>query len=215
MSMRMFSLMIVAGLIAAGVLITLRGLMKLDRDHDMEISAKEWSMLMAGSLITACIWTVMTDGEAAAVKIAWLVIHIYFLSCMLTGSMTCQVYDIFQYPGVVAAGFIVLYKQGSMAVGISLLLFAMLQYVIFMRLYGAADGMAFLVAALAEGSLCYDINIYLFHMIMSYLMLALVQVWRGNVGMKGRLKKPVPFVPYIAVSFWMILVLGERINICI
>lgn len=91
------------------------------------------------------------------------------------------------------------------AIGVSILLFALLQYVLFMRLYGRADGMAFLVSALAEASLGYDMQMYLLHMILSYLLLSLVQGLKRNIGGKGRLKKPVPFLPYITVGLWMVI----------
>ena len=209
--MHMFHWILPAALIAGCIYLNLRGFMKLDKNHGMEFKTKTWILLLAGSLVAAGIWIRMTDGDTVSVKTAWMLIQIYFVLCSLTDILTCQVYDICQYPAVAAAAFLALQGPGQVEMGISILLFVGLQYGIFMRLYGAADGMALLVAALAECSMGYDINIYLFHMIMAYLLMGVLQAFRGNIGIRGRLKRPVPFVPYITVSFWIILIFGEKV----
>ncbi len=193
------------------VYMSLRGLMIVDRQHGMEFSNKAVGVLFFGCLVSACIWCVTTENKDAMIRFSWLLIHIYFLCCSVTDHLTCQVYDIFQYLGIVAAGYLLLRTPENVAVGISVLLFALLQYFIFMKLYGAADGMAFLIAAGAEASLGYDINIYLLHMIAAYLLLSLRQAIRGNIGKKGKLKAAVPFLPDIMVSFWGILICGEEL----
>ena len=42
---------------------------------------------------------------------------------------------------------------------------------------------------------------YLKHMILAYGMLIVHQIYRDNIAKNGRLKKPVPFLPYIAGAF--------------
>ena len=207
--MCIYDVLIAAVMIGLCVYAILRSLMKLDKMHGMVFSRKEWCLLLAGSLVMAGIWGEMALKQSMSVKMAWLLIHIYFLSCSMVDSMTCHVYDIFQIPGITAAGYLVLKQQSNVLIGISILIFTILQSGIFMRLYGDADGMALMVAAMAEGALGYDINVYLLHMIMAYLLLAVVQIYKRNVGGRGRLKRPVPFLPYITVSFLAVLIFGE------
>lgn len=209
--LEMVIVFLAAGLICVCVYVLLRGMMLVDKDHGMELDRRKGWLLVMGSTAAAGIWQMTTVTPGGQFQCAWLLLHIYFLSCSMTDIMTCQVYDIFQYLGIAAAGYLLLGSGTSARIGVSVILFAWLQYLIFMKLYGEADGMAFLVAALAEGALGYDIEMYLVHMIFAYLLLSLTQIVKGNIGTGGKLKVPVPFLPYITVGFWGILVFGERI----
>jgi len=209
--MQIFSIILNAGMIMVCVYVLLQGMMRVDKDHGMEFSAGVWCILVIVSMAAAGIWQMATAEETAAGRFVWLLIHIYFVSCSMTDIMTCQVYDLFQCMGVVSAGFLLLHSETSAWIGVSICLFALLQYMIFMRFYGAADGMAFLVAALAEGAMGFDVQMYLLHMIAAYLLLSLVQIAKGNIEPCGKLKRPIPFLPYIMVSFWGILIFGGKI----
>lgn len=211
------------------VSVCLHGLMKLDKAHGMQLSMSTLCQLWLGSLVFVFVCLPNSGEGDWRMQTAWFLLGVYFLSCCVTDHLTCQVYDVFQYMGVAAAGYLALTASGhpkvvvsghlafnatvdvagnggvDAAIGLSILLFALLQYVLFMRLYGKADGMAFLVSALAEASLGYDVQMYLLHMILSYLLLSLVQGLKRNIGGKGRLKKPVPFLPYITVTFWIVM----------
>ena len=46
---------------------------------------------------------------------------------------------------------------------------------------------------------------FLLHMLVSFSLLAAVQGPKGNISRKGSLKQPVPFIPYITISFFAIL----------
>ena len=206
--MEMVIVFFIAGLICVCVYVLLRGMMLVDKDHGMEFDRRIWWILVMGSTSASGIWQMTTAAWGGQFRWAWLLLHIYFLSCSMTDIMTCQVYDMFQYLGIGVAGYLLLHSGASARIGMSVILFAGLQYLIFMKLYGEADGMAFLAAALAEGALGYDIEMYLVHMIFAYLCLSLTQIVRGNIGTGGKLRVPVPFLPYIMVSFWGILVCG-------
>ena len=201
----------IAGLIMICVYMLLQGIMRVDKEHGMEFGRRIWWILIMGSTAAAGIWQMTTEGMEASFRCTWLLLQIYFVSCSLTDIMICQVYDLFQFLGLAAAGYLLLFGDTSVWIGVSIILFAGLQYLVFRKLYGEADTMSFLVAALAEGALGYDIQMYLLHMIFAYLMLGLTQIVKGNIGIGGKLKVPVPFLPYITVGFWGIVVFGERI----
>lgn len=190
-------------------------LLRMEQESELRIKGNAWWVLPAGSLCSAYIWTNMCAENTEmkeSYKAAWLVVHVYFLSSSVTDSICCQVYDVFQFLGIGAGAYLALTGETGRMFGISLVIFGLLQYFLFMKLYGAADGMAFLAAALAEAGLGYEISGFLLHMIIAYLMLSLVQLCRGNITRKGRLREGVPFLPYIMVSFWIMMIWQEGIQ---
>lgn len=84
-----------------------------------------------------------------------------------------------------------------------LCVFIVLQQFVFARFYGRADCHAFCVCAIMLTFMNQTFSSYLYHMAIVFVCLALVQIVRGNIKLNGRLKKPVPLVPYIAVAFWL------------
>lgn len=201
-----FAALAAAVVIGGTVYGCLRGFMKLDPDHGLIWDCTAVLFLCGASLLAGVSWHQLLAGGRASHAPAWLLLQIYFVVCCVTDYLTCQVYDVLQYLGTGVGAFLVLAREGSLSVGISLIVFALLQYFVFMKLYGKADGMAFLAAAMAEGALGYDLEMFLTHMILAYLLLGLVQWMKGNVGSRGRLKRAVPFMPYITVCFWGILI---------
>lgn len=93
--------------------------------------------------------------------------------------------------------------RNELCILIQLMLFFLLQFGVFGRTYGKADCYAFCVCAVAMASRGMTMAGYLMHMILAYLFLILVQMRKGNISRRGCLKNPVPFLPYISISFWM------------
>lgn len=88
---------------------------------------------------------------------------------------------------------------------VAIVLFIILQQGLFARMYGRADAHAFCVCALAESVFGGGMLLYLIHMMLAVLLLAVVQLCRCNVMRNGRLKIPQPFVPYIVIVFWILM----------
>lgn len=84
----------------------------------------------------------------------------------------------------------------------AVVLFVLLQQLLFAKMYGRADCHAFSVCALAgciwQGELIW----FLIHMLLAVISLAVVQLVGGNVAWNGKLRVPKPFIPYIVVTFW-------------
>ena len=82
----------------------------------------------------------------------------------------CQVYDILQYIGVIGGGIWLWYQNPPADKGIALLVFSLMQYGIFMRMYGNADGMGYCVCALyLTGKGC-GLDGYLYQMMIGFLI---------------------------------------------
>lgn len=99
--------------------------------------------------------------------------------------------------------FIVMAPSGEKF--ISLAVFGLIQWLIFMKMYGAGDGLVFLVCAVYESRFGNGLSTYLLHMATVFGVLGVIQGLRHNINRKGNLKKPVALVPYIAVTVWFFL----------
>ena len=80
-----------------------------------------------------------------------------------------------------------------------------IQELIMSRAYGRADSHAFSCCAvymIISGS---GLEGHILHMSLALAILTSVQIVRRNVGRDLKLKNPVPFIPYIAVSFALTL----------
>jgi len=133
-------------------------------------------MIFAGSMIMACI---MDLREQMVYRFVWLI------------------------AGLAAVLLIVLHDREyglGIDIWVEYILFVVIQYFWFSRFYGRADCHAFCVCAavmLANGMGLKD---WLIHMLFTFFGLSVVQLIRCNIRTDGRLKKPVPLIPYITVA---------------
>lgn len=81
--------------------------------------------------------------------------------------------------------------------------FAALQQLLFGRMYGRADCHAFCACAAVMLAWGQGFESYVIHMAIVFGLLTCVQLCRGNVTVRGRLKTPVPLLPYITAGFWL------------
>ena len=81
----------------------------------------------------------------------------------------------------------------------------LVQLLVFGRLYGKADCYAFCVCAAAETGLGMGLELIVTHMVFAFGMLVPVQFISQNVTLRGKLKKPVAFIPYITAGFYLLL----------
>ncbi len=130
----------------------------------------------------------------------WL-LGVYLTVASVTDALIYQVYDLLQYVGVLGGGIWLWYQKPIGSQGVSLLLFVAVQYLVFMRMYGKADGMGYCVCALyLTGKGC-GLDGYLYQMLAGFLILTVVQLVRGNISGKGNLQQPVALFPYITMGF--------------
>ena len=128
------------------------------------------------------------------------VLAVYLTVCVFTDLRACIVYDFLQLPGAMAGALFCLSRPLPAGSGAGLVLFALLQYLLFGRLYGIGDAMVFQVCSLYLAGRGGDLRTFLLHMALAFVLLGIVQSLRHNINKRGNLKTPVPFVPYIACS---------------
>lgn len=196
--MRLFVMMFGMQLALAAALLMM--ITRLDREHGLRADREAGCILLTGCLAGAGFIACSHSREYPVIWMVYLILAVYLTVCVITDRQTCMVYDFLHFPAAAAGAVLCLLRQLPGAGGAALICFALLQYFLFMHLYGRGDGMTFQVCSLyivgAGGSL----KTLLLHMAMAFFILGMVQLIRGNINRKGNLKVPVPFLPYIACS---------------
>lgn len=182
------------------VLAVLRLLVTLDPSHGLKADRAALGILLVGCGAGAGYIAHFQAREPPGVWLGYLALAVYLTACVITDIQTCRVYDILQVPAAAAGAWLCLWRPAAPESGAGLILFALLQYLLFMRLYGAGDVMTFQICALYLVGGGGNFVTMLLHMTLAFAMLGAVQIVRGNINEKGNLKTPVPFLPYIACS---------------
>lgn len=131
------------------------------------------------------------------------------LFACVTDILTNKVYDFIWWvaAGVEIAAYIL--HPISLWKLVCLAIFFIIQELLFAKLYGRADCHAFCICAVMESIFGMDITGFFLHMILSFAILIAIQYFRENIGKNGRLKIPVPFMPYITFAFWFNLLMNS------
>ena len=146
--------------------------------------------ILWGCLLAAC---VMDGKEKQVYRFVWKLAGI-----ALTG------YAAFGLAGVKDFSVEIVLLQNSC---IEYLIFVLLQQGLFSKLYGKADCYAF---SLCGGAWIIKGDVFsrcVIHMAISFCLMTIVQLFRQNVTGAGRLKQPVPMIPYITAGFAVCLLL--------
>lgn len=190
----------------------LRKLQKLDRDADQVKLQKGiespilqlCACMLSGEVVFVCggIW--ISDTLPINIIIWYVMLLATLAGCLMAACImdveSCMIYDYVWWLGLIAA--VLLLCIGKCERIMELLLFILLQELFFCKFYGRADCHAFVVCAITETAMGMGMKSYLIHMLLAFGLLALIQGMRRNINNKGNLKRPIPFLPYIAGSFW-------------
>lgn len=119
---------------------------------------------------------------------------------------TTSVFDFVFLPGIFADLLCLVWNWGSLSLD-SLLgfgIFLVFQWLIFQRLYGGADCLAFSACGLHLLARQRISGAMVGLMALTFLFLVAVQGMKRNINKKGNLKKEVPLIPYIAAAMLLI-----------
>lgn len=172
----------------------------LDRKHGLKVDGTAGGVLLVGAGLGAGYTAQLSGTQRPALWLGYLTLAVYLTVCAITDIQTCKVYDILQIPAAAAGAILCLSQVSTLAGGRGLVIFALLQYLLFMKFYGEGDVMAFLICSLYLVSRGGNLRTLLMHMALAFTLLGVVQMLRHNINGKGNLKVPVPFLPYIAGS---------------
>lgn len=182
------------------MLAVLQGIIRLDPESGIKFDREALCILLTGSGTGAGYIACCHSEGPEAIGIGYLVLSVYLTICVVTDRQTCMVYDFLQLPAAAAGAVMALLCPLPPECGAGLIIFALLQYLIFMRMYGKGDGMAFQICGLYIVSGGGSFEILLLHMALAFGLLGIVQLFRGNLNKRGNLIVPVPFLPYIACT---------------
>lgn len=182
------------------------------RDVPIGLTGKGVGWGLVGAVAEAEMIILLCSEEAV---VDWLIFSVFggclLLAC-ITDAILQQVYCFVWWIAMLAAGILLWrgtitgYASGTIFQTLSMFtIFTALQYMVFGRTYGRADCHAFVSCALMETALGLQFEVYFIHMIISYTFLTIAQILRRNVSKTGKLIRQVPFIPYINLSFWLML----------
>lgn len=196
--MRLFVMLF--GLQLALASAVMKAITRLDKEHGLRADREAGCILLSGCLAGAGFISCAHSREPLVIWMVYLILAVYLTVCVITDRQTRMVYDFLQFPAAAAGAVLCLLRPLPASGGVALICFALMQYFLFMRLYGRGDGMAFQVCSLYIIGAGDSLEALLLHMAAAFSVLGIVQLIRGNVNRKGNLKTPVPFLPYIACS---------------
>lgn len=195
---------VMLGTIAAGLWLIGR------LDQEIRPEKREGVIVLAACIVGAVLnGLILGQGEFFAKLSLSLLMGCLLLAC-ITDVAICQVYNFVWWISGAAAMALLTGRRLEASAVWEVTLFCVIQMTLFARMYGKADCYAFCVCAIAETGLGFGLAGFLMHMLVSFMLLAAVQAARRNIGSGGRLKSPVPFLPYITTAFYLMLILVRK-----
>jgi len=170
------------------------------------ISRKEYGILLVVSVGNA--FLIGAKSQEPQIVIGMSVVAGCFLFACITDCKSYEVYQFIWWLAVVAC-IIILFSGWEKREHIlyatlpEILFFCLLQEFFFCRWYGRADCHAFTICALVSLENGTGLKNCLIQMLIAFGILAVRQFAHRNINRRGNLKKPVAFLPYITVSFWI------------
>ena len=110
---------------------------------------------------------------------------------------TQEVYDLCFVTWFFIAGILILLSGEKWY---DVLIFIAIQLAVFKKMYGGADCMAFISCALYLALNAQGMMEFLIVMALTFSLVGVVQLCKGNINRKGNLKKPIALIPYIAAA---------------
>ncbi len=104
--------------------------------------------------------------------------------------------DMVYVPGLAGGILWLIYYDPGEDIVINLLIFVTIQILIFRRLYGESDCLAYILCAAYLAGCGKQLIDYLLFMLLTVLMELIVQIKKKNIS-HGKLRKPVPLIPYM------------------
>ncbi len=137
-------------------------------------------IIISGCLIAASVSDIRTHLVA---DLVWMIVAADVVMLMLSDPSSLTVAALFE------ALVVILIQENVMS-----------------RCYGRADSHAFSCCFLYLAAAGCRLESHIVHMMLSLIMLTFIQTIGGNIEKGMRLKKPVPFIPYITAAYIPVLV---------
>ena len=159
----------------------------------------KWQHLIA-FMYLSLLGSVMGDPDKEVMQL----LQAYVLSSLILAAWIDHyiqlIPDIIYAPGLASGILWLIYDNPGVDIIINLIVFASIQILIFRRLYGGSDCLAYILCAvyLAGSGWGKKLTDYLLFMLLTVIIELVDQIRKKNILKNGRLKRPVPLIPYIA-----------------
>ena len=159
----------------------------------------KWQHLIA-FMYLSLLGSVMGDPDKEVMQL----LQAYVLSSLILAAWIDHyiqlIPDIIYAPGLAGGILWLIYDNPGVHIIINLIVFASIQILIFRRLYGESDCLAYILCAvyLAGSGWGKKLTDYLLFMLLTVIIELVDQIRKKNILKNGRLKRPVPLIPYIA-----------------
>ncbi len=174
-------------------------------DEDMrEFRWSTWCLLGTLLMLLGSLGMLFKEKQSHSLHSGVFCILLYLAVSTTMDILLKQVTDVVHYLGLLGGGILLLPGHQQTQVGVELITYVVIQYVIFRKMYGHADVIGFVLCALFFSATGRGIDVYVGHMSLAFGILALVQAFRRNIAGDGNLKQPVALFPYIMCSFLLI-----------
>lgn len=171
---------------------------KLDKQQDKLQLNKRTLMVWVVFLFLIAL---LSGKESIAVSVAASPFWGSLMAAAYSDRQIKQAYDFYFYIAGVSGIITMLVAEVSIRDCIGdIVIFILLQWLLFRRMYGPADCFAFSVCALFFAAWRQDMLGLLYLMALTFIILTPVQLIKKNVNKKGNLKEPVALIPYITVA---------------
>jgi len=185
------------------IVLALRLITGYDPAHGLSLNGRVWAMAMAAAVAMAA----LIGHRRYPMPRAWMygVLAAYLVTASITDIQTQAVHDFLHLAGCVGGGILLVWNRPGWALLGEAAFFIAIQMLLFRRMYGIADCLAFSVCTLYMAASGKGMMAYVLHMGATFLLLAAVQAGRGNINWRGNLKEPVAMIPYIAGTVWIFI----------
>ncbi len=213
------------------MLIVLLGILMIGRsDEKIIVRKNQWCMLGVTAIAQEMVILIsvlcmiaredMMDAERGLICYSSLSV---FGGCLLLACITdwysCQVYNFVWWIAILSQSALLWCRINQVnrirgipfaeqQLFVELSIFILCQLLLAGRIYGKADAYAFCSCAMTQAGLGMGIFYFLLQMSVAYGLLFIIQLKKQNVDRRGNLKRPVPFLPYITISFWCTIIFG-------
>lgn len=108
------------------------------------------------------------------------------------------------------AGIVTLLLRRGAAPGAwsELACYGVIQFLLFSKMYGKADCHAFLCCGIMMSAYGGGMKDFLWHMLITFSYLGIIQIGKRNVTTKGNLRQPVALIPYVVPAYFTCILLG-------
>lgn len=141
-------------------------------------------------------------------KICFIIVQGLLFTAALMDLLKQEVYDLLWMIFVpLSTVLLILSGKATLPVFISLMIYFIIQEVIMARVYGRADCHALWCCGLLFSAFGAELEVYAFHMAVTFVLMCVVQFIKKNIGPRLKLKKKIAMIPYILVGFWLVFVI--------